>query len=240
MVASIKWTIEARERIHNLNLSVAEHQEYYNVILEDFIWQNESFWDDIRGERRYKSYDGKIDIRKVHQDIYGYRTVGVGFNMDDVAARKEWSDAFGGTISFNDVRGGIRILSDEEVLKLFRQNIKSRREQLIKHFTEKVWEELKPNERLAIEDLYFNGGPRLATKCGGIETNFSQCIKRYGAYGEKKDLEAAVKEVRYRSNSKKQYGLQQRREVEAIMLASYESAVYSMPGNMAIPKKSKA
>ena len=132
MVASKEWAAEARDKIHNLNLSCKEHEEYYNTIVEEFIWQNEAYWDDETREPKYKG-NGR-DVRRAYPDIKDKMTVGVGFNMDTPSARDEWKEAFGGAVSFDAVRAGTRILEEEEVWQLFRAGLASRRKELKAHF----------------------------------------------------------------------------------------------------------
>jgi hypothetical protein len=242
MVASRAWTIEARDKIHNLNLSCKDHEEYYNTIVEDFIWQNEAFWDEKTRDPKYTMPNGK-NIGEAYLDTANKITVGVGFNMSDPSAPKEWDKAFGGAISFDAVKNGTRILDKEEVYQLFQYSLTSRREELKTHFGDD-WEKLKPNEKLAIEDMYFNT-PSIVTKYKKgeklTETEFSKNIKAYCATSDLRDLEKAVKEVRDNSNKRNELGIkppgiENRRKLEAMMLSSHETPIYSQPHECPIPK----
>lgn len=133
MVASIRETLEIREKIHNLNLDIKEHQEYYDVMVERFIWQNEGYWNDRTNTGSFKNAM-KDDIRIAKRDTEGNLTVGLGFNMDRKEAREEWEQCFGEANSFDEVFLSKKVMTSEEAVHLFRHGIAIRRKELKSFF----------------------------------------------------------------------------------------------------------
>ena len=100
---------------------------------------------------RYESYT----------DTKGCMTVGIGCNMD--ANRNEWKEAFGKNgPDYDKVHDKERQLTQKEVEQLYAYMVGKREKQLREEIYPKVWDKLKPNERLAIEDLFYNGGKCIA------------------------------------------------------------------------------
>ncbi|MBN8828769.1 MAG: hypothetical protein J0H68_08690 [Sphingobacteriia bacterium] len=202
MAAKIKWTQEKRNLLVKNELS---DQEYEDILFE-FIKANE-------GVERLAYDDGKGKI-----------TVGIGFNMSDAASRVNWIRAFkkaGIEVSFDDVYNNKRELNENEIKALYNYSVNIRRDELIQKYGND-WYKLKPNERLAIEDAYYNS-PKLVYE----KTRFYKHIKNYINSGKKDFLEAAVYELEKRSNpeqdSNLKEGIQNRRNVESEMLKTYET-----------------
>jgi len=236
MTADLKWVTNTRDMVHCLNLDQKEDQEKYDQVLCEMLLHNEVLW---KKNAETGKIEPKIDYT-VYDDHKEKMTVGVGFNMSRKSAKDEWNNAFKNhPVSFDDVLYKKRALSHEEVMVLLNYSIKLRREALRK-FYDDSWNNLRPNERLAIEDAYYNA-PSLVTKRRDkktgqyIKTNFSQHIQNYVKTGEEKYLHDAVDEMRFHSNAETnaevRKGIQNRREVQAVMLASYLCPVYLKPLN---------
>lgn len=195
MSATIAWTRNVRNILFNLDLSSKFHHKIYEDYLYDFLTLNE-------GVRK-----------RVYKDTQGYKTIGIGFNMDHAGAKEEWIQALGHDISFSASYVGDRELNKDNVHKLFLYASRKRRDELLKHHYAAIWHNLRPNEMLAIEDAYFNA-PALV-KSG---TRFHSHICDYVGRKDPSFLKAAVDEIRYRSNRTQHPGIQHRREVEAEML----------------------
>lgn len=206
MAATQEWTRRARDKLHNLDLNRDEHQRIYEKILFEFIEANE-------GSRNI-AYD----------DTAGLRTVGVGFNMDHAGAKEEWRNVFRGSVSFQEVYTKRRHLTEEEIRMLFGNTIQKRSMELSKHHYIKIWHCLRPNERLSIEDAYFNA-PSLVRKGTSFHANMHDYVATQNQYF----LEGAIDQIKHRSNKRKNRGIQHRRDVEAIMLSSHECPVYIKP-----------
>ncbi|MBN8828871.1 MAG: hypothetical protein J0H68_09210 [Sphingobacteriia bacterium] len=173
---------------------------------------------------------------KVYLDSQGIKTVGIGFNLENPNAKQELINAFAEhniNVSFEDVFNGKRVLNDKEIKVLFDYSTRVRENELRRTFGEEIWKgKLTPNERLAIEDLYYTGGNSLV----GKQTSFFKNIKEYASTHDQKYLDAAIHEVTERSNPKinpktgKIYedweGKQNRREVQGEMLKTYETPAY--------------
>jgi GH24 family phage-related lysozyme (muramidase) len=178
----------------------------------------------------------------VRQDAYddgkGNITVGVGFNMELPRSREDWERVFKGAVSFEAVYENRASLSLESVALLLEEALKTR-EQELRWIYRGVWDKLRPNERLAIESAYYNApslvmGPSTekALIPAGLrissskQTRFYGHMKRYTEHQNEDALKQAVIELRCHSNAEKdpkiRFGLQQRRNSEAELLASYK------------------
>ncbi|MES2215652.1 MAG: hypothetical protein V4485_06585 [Pseudomonadota bacterium] len=223
------WTAVMRDRIHNLDLSIPSHAEIYERALEETIMHSEL--DYVNGKPKPE--------KNPYRDTALKRTVGIGFNMDGAGAETEWTAAFGGSISFDDVLSGQRKLEMHEAIKLLRACIKTRRAEILRYFKD-TWHPLKANEKLAIEELFFNG-PNLIRhydkeSCKTTPTNFTENMKLYAIHKDIKYLHEAIKEISERSNRSKTPGIQTRRIAEAELLSSDKCPLYSKPGEPYIPK----
>jgi len=219
------WIEAARDRVHNLDLDIPEHQEIYHQHVKTFIMFNEVRWDlDEKGIPKKP-----IINLKVYKDTAGKKTVGFGFNMDAPSSKQEWKEVFGDKISFEKVKEGLKI-TNEQAVELLDHQIKKRRGELETMFGSD-WKLLKPNEKMSTESLYFNS-PSLVRK----NTKFAENIKKYIETNDPKYLKNACDEVQYNSNKTKSEGIQYRRNKEAKMLKSYECPLYSKPYDAPIPK----
>lgn len=224
MAVSVKTTSKIRDRIRNLD---PDHIPKHRKIYED---------------ERYKYLKvNEGEDKKVYRDTSKDEniTVGIGFNMDRPSARAEWNGVFGfnekgeENISFDDVYQGKRELTDGEIRRLFDYSISIREKRLRRGVYREIWPRLGPNERLAIEDIFYNGektirGPGRTRSGKPIgATNFYSHIKRYAETGDVRALKRAVYEVEHRSN--KNGDLKSRRDTEGEMLASYRIKYELMP-----------
>lgn len=96
------------------------------------------------------------------------------------------------------------------------------------------FDRLRMNERLVIEDCFFNG-PKLVNS----STNFYKNMRDYYKIGDIQHLKLAVIEIRDKSNPDKKKGVQTRRNGQAIILDSPDpkSQFYSAPGAPRMPAK---
>ncbi|WP_158706805.1 phage minor head protein [Candidatus Phycorickettsia trachydisci] len=220
------WVDSARDRVHNLDLNIPEHQDIYHQHVTTFIMFNEVKWDDedqvpTKPKIKLKVYDDTATPPN--------KTIGFGFNMDAAGARKEWLEVFGDKVSFDKVKKGLKI-TKEQAKELLDYQIKKRRDELELLFG-KDWKLLKPNEKMAIESLYFNS-PSLVRK----GTKFHENIKKYIETNDPKYLKETCNEVKYKSNKNRHPGIQYRRDKEARMLESNKCPIYSKPLDDLIPK----
>lgn len=173
---------------------------------------------------RLKSY---VDGEKKGQP----RTVGYGFFMGDKdgpceAAKEYWKLTFGslqGPPSFEGVLSQGHSISKEQALQLFNVVVAEKSSDIRKVFGQN-WEKLSTNERLAIEDICYNGDAALV----GPRTKLRDCLC---AYAENKDstdpkklsqakmaLKNAIWEIQYNSNKHADKGIQDRRDAQALLL----------------------
>jgi len=250
------WTEGARDRVHNLDLSISEHKDIYNFTLRTHIMFGEVLWEfegtnseefDFIDSDKYKKFQLPIKPiidNKAYKDNKKLITVGIGFNMDrPKAARAEWEAALGNEetpVSFDDVRNKKKTITDEQAYKLFDYSIKIRENELRRKFGSD-WDLLKPNEKITITSMYYNASVLIGPK-------ITSHIKQYIKTQDKKYLEKAFSEVKYQSNPKRdkktkkekpiatRKAVQKRMDRESSMLKSYKCSLYSKPGETPIPK----
>ena len=186
---------EMRDRLFDLDLGCPEDQEEYNDLLYSFILLNE-------GSRA-----------QAYVDTVGKVTVGIGFNMDASTAPAQWNQAFGGSVSFDDVYHKRRNLSECEIRTLFDLSITVRRQEVKKIYAAE-WDQLPCNIRVGIEDAYFNA-PSLV----GPKTHFHLGICNFVQTGDEQYLGNAIYEIKDNSNPTHCPGLQHRRDRQAEMLS---------------------
>ena len=217
--------IELRDRLHNLDPKNPKHQDMYHFLRALYITDAEGYcpyaYDDATGQpiRPGKTPKGNV-------------TVGVGFNMSRRKARKEWTDTFGDAVDFDAVYRGEKRLTNEQINCLLEFSLESREEDIQRNY-KKIWAKLRLNERLVIEDAYFNG-PKLVRS----GTRFHGAMHAYARTGDAKHLRQAVHEMRNRSNPEKSKGLQKRREAQAVLLSSQECPLYTTPLEGRLPAES--
>ena len=220
MALSLKETEILRDRLYGLRPDVVPTDQItYQQARLDYLIAGE-------GVRQQAYDDGKGNI-----------TVGVGFNMDSCKSKGEWEGIFKGTVSFDAVYHKQRSLTQEEVNRLLEACLKAR-ERALQFIYQGIWGKLRANERLAIESAYFNApslvmGPvDRANVPGELKLPLAKSTRFYGhmrRYCEEQHMDAlkqAVIELRCHSNAERdpkiKFGLQQRRNSEAELLASYK------------------
>lgn len=218
-----------RDLIHNLDPENPKHLEEYKELRLSFITIYE-------GAREYAYLDSKLKT-----------TVGIGFNMDEPSAKATWKEAFEyigkkdyeriGVLNeddfFDKVRSGKIPLTEKQMMKLYNYCMDIREKELRKIYSEE-FDRLRLNERLALEDCYFNGA-----KLVRGTTNFCKNMKDYYKTGNIEHLKMAVFEIRERSNSDNEDGIKVRRDGQAAMLDSPDpkSQFYSAPGAPRMPAR---
>lgn len=169
-------------------------------------------YEDIR--YRFISYYEGVKA-KAYKDITGNVTIGIGFNMDRAQAPIEWSKVFNTSVHFYDAYNKKIQLSARQVSQLFDYTVKLRAQEL-QLIYKSIWAKLAPNERLAVEDLYFNGP--ILVRGGKNPSKFWLYMHRYIESNSLAFLENAVEEVLYHSNPSKHSGINKRRQAQALML----------------------
>ncbi len=243
------WTEVARDRVHNLDLSISEHQDIYNSTLRTHIMFGEVNWNFENGNTDQFSFTKKknksfqiptkpIINLKSYLDTKDLKTIGIGFNMNSSGAKAEWEAALGKDVLFSNDKEVKTTITKVQAYKLFDYSIKIREKKLKKKFGTD-WDLLKPNEKITITSMYYN-------LPGLIGPKFTENIKQYIKTNDKKYLEKAFSDVKYQSNAKKdkkgnkkkveeRVAVQKRMDREAAMLESYKCPLYSKPEDKAIP-----
>lgn len=204
MPISLSRTKEIREIIYDLNLNNLMDRRVYDPLTFEFISQNEA--------------SGGVPILQVYDDGKGYATIGYGFNMDTAGSRTVWSEALGQKIPFDRTkRGEIGITIEQAFMLYSRSRMINLKE--LNGIYGSAWKLLRANEKLMIEDLYFNAGNKLV----GRQTRFYKNIINYTETSNIGHLKEAIVEVRERSNLERisnpalALGIQNRRNVQAAM-----------------------
>ena len=202
---------------------VPAHRELYTTVRSQYILSKEGW------------------VPQAYQDVLGLVTVGIGFNMDRPDAREEWHQAFGqGTVDFDAVYRGERVLAQEEGRHLFAAGL-ALREQALRASYGDVWDGLRPNERLATESAYYNGACLVQGPLPGGDptqlppptrtsqrsplpgiTRYYGHLEKYVSHKNPDFLSQAVVELRDHSNRRGIRGLALRRAEEACLLSSFE------------------
>lgn len=204
-----------RNVVHNLDLNNKKDMQTY---------ENERLrWFEEMEERKCTSYwdSNNVNTRR--------RTVGIGFNMD-ANGKDDWNQAFPNNNTrpnFDDIYSGKAKLTDIEINQLFDHSIKTREFRLKKQFGND-WEKLKPNERLAMEDKYFQSG--------SVNT-LKNDLKNYVNSDNEAYLVNAVSTLS--DNQRSVNGIQNRRNYGATLLNSAKSPFYSKPSEPSLPQRYK-
>lgn len=209
--------------------------KYFIALLEGF--ENEAYLDGIKdpdNKKRYISARKFYGFDKARQDALKDKrrkkdgkdpitTVGIGANINSKKDRKQYDDALGEPGLMQRVYYGKAKLTDEQVGIIFKDRL-NRQLKTLKAIYGSSWDKLRANERMCIHSLYFNK-PTLANS----KSNLMKNIKKYIETNDEKFLRLAIKEVTERSNPAKVDGIQNRRNAEGALLASYESPAYTKP-----------
>ncbi len=184
--------VSLRNKLYKLDLSNKTHLKIYEDLVFLFIKHHE-------GERL-----------SVYRDIKGNRTISVGYNMDALGAKGVWQQIFADQLSFDKVYNGTLAITKPQSRKLYEYKIKLNRKEL-KVIYGNSWHQLKANEKLMIEDLYWNGGNKLV----GKTTKFFKLITGYVETKKHDLLIEALTEIKERSNKEKIKGIQNRRNAQS-------------------------
>lgn len=184
--------VNLRNKLYTLDLLNRTHLKTYEELLFLFIKNHE-------GERL-----------SVYQDIKGNKTISVGYNMDALGAKEIWQQVFANQLSFDKVYSGTLTITKQQSRKLYKYKVRLNRKEL-KVIYSNSWHQFKANERLMIEDLYWNGGNKLVGKA----TKFFKLITKYVETKKHDLLTEALTEIKERSNREKIKGIQNRRNAQS-------------------------
>lgn len=205
-----------RNQLHNLNLQSKNERAIYEKLRFVYIASAEGV--------RTSVYDDAISKHLKPGDVcHGNRTVGIGFNMESTSAKKAWQDCFRGSVSFDAVLHGKKQLSLGQVEALFHYAVKVRARALQDHYKD-CWSFIRPNERLAIEDAFYNFEGLVARG-----TAFHKAITSYYKTCDVRFLKKAIFELQHKSNKRSLKGLQKRRNAGAALMQSTSCPFFALP-----------
>ena len=150
-------------------------------------------------------------------------TVGIGLNINAQKVREQYDNLLKQPGLMQDVYDGKKNLTDKQISLIFKDCMQVRLTRL-REIYGSDWPKLRVNERICIHSLYFNH-PKLA----GEDSNFRKHIGKYVETNDVKYLHLAVKAVTEKSNPRKSKGIQNRREAEGTLLASYDCPTFTKP-----------
>ena len=204
--------ISPTDNITNFHLESPDRTNWLEDIMNTVLKNDPAALDepgerDTYLQRRFEfitAHEGWRD--KTYRDTRNLRTVGYGFNLEEPTNRDLYKQALGKTDQdFNDLRDGKTTLDKREGRILFEAAAGSA-ERLISSKFDDV--DLKGYERLALISLAYNH-PKL------IGPNLTRHIKAG-------DKQAAMDEIKFRSNLHKSKGIANRRELEAQMFSGMD------------------
>jgi len=197
-----------REQLKTFDLQTPEGRASYDSYRRYIIGISEG----------YNPNDSKCVTKMCNvYPVKGVKHIGVGFNLERPEARKEWETAFGtGTEApnFDKVLSGEKKLNKVQVEQLLDSCLATREKQLRGLYRDE-WGSLQPNERLAIEHMFYN------SPAVGNGRNFKAAIKEYVATEDVTKLDSALYEVLDNSNPKNELGIGFRRVTEATLLDTH-------------------
>ncbi|MEN9782461.1 MAG: hypothetical protein RL208_611 [Pseudomonadota bacterium] len=224
-----------------LTLDTNNEDDNYKIKtrMQSFIIKSENnilhAYEDFANNSNEKAPQSVAKRRALGLEKNGNVTVGVGFNMDQYGAKKEWLKVFPDNVpNFDDVYGGKTNLTQEESHNLFQQSFDSRYKIISKHYG-KYWTQFTGNEQIAIINVGYTS-PGLVTQLKDKndinsfkETIFSKNMKLWIDTKNETYLNNAITEIKYYSGSQvgKLPALQKRRNEEAEMLATNKSPIYN-------------
>lgn len=191
------------------------HQKVYDRIRRALLIHHEG--------RRLTAYDDATGVPVLgSKSVLGNVTVGVGFNMDAPGARSVVTKILP-HLNFDAIYRGKQSLSETDSDILLTNTIRDR-EQRLSRLYDGIFHSMPLNERLSIEDAFFNLESLVSAK-----TRFYSFIQAYYKTRKKSHLEQAAFELEHRSNGGNLPGIQRRRHGAAALLRSYECPSYGNP-----------
>jgi hypothetical protein len=134
----------------------------------------------------YKQYRRELFIATEGMKLAAYLLkgvahVGIGFNMQRKSSYADWHEAFGAHApDFQRVMEHKQHLNKFQVEQLYTYTMRKIEERLRQIYGRQTWERLKPNERMAMESLYFTDEEEMV----GVQSRFYKYMKDYTAGGE--------------------------------------------------------
>ncbi len=150
-------------------------------------------------------------------------TVGIGANLESENVRNKFDNLLEKPGLMDQVYYGKTNLTDEQVDVIFKDSVNERIGELRNTYGD-AWDKFRLNERIGILSLHFNS-PKLVNQ----GTNFNEHMQNYAKTSNELCLRRAVDEVVQNSNRGKNPGIQNRRDAEGTLLASYDCPTYTKP-----------
>lgn len=213
-----------------------KYEEAYQEILDYIIGRYEKIYESVYDDGRVQSSTQSNlikDLIKEGKIINGKRTVGIGFNMDDINEKTGenrskilWNNAFKdfkNKPDFDRVRNADLDLNYEQIKKLFHYMIKDKEKDLEKYLGKEVWDKMHFNVQIAITDFAYNAGASYL-KENHKKNNLNRDLRDYylndNEEGLKKVAEYFKNKAEEYRNSKTNRGLAKRRKMEYDLINS--------------------
>ncbi len=157
MPLSLLQAAEYRERLKTLDLKKADDMKAYKKIRMEIVMANEGC--------KLSTYLAQ-----------GVKHIGIGFNLEREASRAEWYEALGAHApDYDKVLTHRQHINKFQAEQLFNYSMQKAEKRLRHIYGWQTWDQLKPNERLAMEYLYFETREDIV----GLQSQFYKHLKEY-------------------------------------------------------------
>jgi len=142
---------------------------------------------------------------QIYYDIFDNRTTGYGFNLDQLNAKKIWTEVFDNKKSFDEAVTGQQAINKIDARKLM-EYILTENQRYIQKDYDKFWQVIPNDIKISIESSYYNC-PKIVNK----NTKFNKNMIWYIKTNEVDYLIESYYELIFRSNPTKSLGIKNRR-----------------------------
>lgn len=142
---------------------------------------------------------------KIYRDIFDYKTIGYGFNLDQKDTKKIFDKVFKSEKYFNEILSGNSEINEVEAKKLMDYILDQNQEYIQKDY-DVLWYAIPSDIKVSIESSYYNC-PKIVNK----GTNFHLNIVKYIATNNIFYLIKSYYELNFKSNPTNSFGIKNRR-----------------------------
>jgi hypothetical protein len=251
-----QWEYEIKSKANNKSEIEIMRNNIHNTDLND-KQQRDAFYYDITQYIKKREQGGfPLEyMLHIHNAQDGKITVGYGFNMTDHSEErwnKFFQDFIGEVPDYNLIKTGKQDLTPQQAEYLLKstltmETIPHIKQKINNDYNEgKIQEEinyfaiLKPNEKFAVIDIYYNSGGTMFGRNGFEKYDIRKELQLYIQKQDPQYLANAYNKVKaYGISAASKYGqgLVSRYRDNAIMLESYNCPIYSKPNESNLPKQ---
>lgn len=169
MPLSLLEAAEYRERLKGLDLRKSEDMKFYKKVRMEIIAANEG-------------------CKLVTYLKHGVKHIGIGFSLERDSSRTEWYEALGPAApDYDKVLTNRQHINKFHAEQLFSYMMQKGEKRLRHIYGWETWDRLRPNERLAMEYLYFVTREDIV----GLQSQFYKHLKEYTSSEEYSNVSSA-------------------------------------------------